>query len=146
MDAWLMRDDGCAATASFLVVKQRERRMYKGGGRIYSHFTHSRRVVGCSESEEKCLALGSEWRAMTEVDSPGSAVGLGRRFASCDLYPVYSSCPSSLPPGIPRDVCGYLTRENNLRKYIALTCPPMQPGDACERIPRTIESSRSVLP
>lgn len=60
---------------------------------------------------------------MTEVDSPRSAVGLGRRSASCDLYPVYSCCPSSLPPGIPRDVCGYLTRENNLRKYIALTCP-----------------------
>ena len=66
---------------------------------------------------------------MTEVDSPRSAVGLGRRFASCDLYPVYSCCPSSFPPGIPRDVCGYLTRENNLRKYIALTCPVrMQPG------------------
>lgn len=60
---------------------------------------------------------------MTEVDSPRSAVGLGRRFASCDLYPVYSCCPSGFPPGIPRDVCGYLTRENNLRKYIALTCP-----------------------
>lgn len=44
-----------------------------------------------------------------------------RRFASCDLYPVYSSYPSRPPPGISRDVCGYLTRENNLRGYIVLT-------------------------
>lgn len=91
----------------------------------YVFHSHERSVesVGHSETEEKYQALGLGRRAMTEVDSPRFAVGLGRRFASCDLYPVYSCRPSSLPPGIPRDVCGYLTRENNLRKYIALTCP-----------------------
>lgn len=79
---------------------------------------------GVREVEEKCRALGSGWRAMTEVDSPRFAVGLSpataRRFASCDLYPVYSSCPSRPPPGISRDICGYLTRENNLRGYIVV--------------------------
>nr|KAF7390603.1 hypothetical protein H0235_017765 [Vespula pensylvanica] len=30
------------------------------------------------ETEEKCRALGSGWRAMTEVDSPRFAVGLAR--------------------------------------------------------------------
>lgn len=31
-----------------------------------------------SETGEKCRALGSRWRAMTEVDSPRFAVGLPR--------------------------------------------------------------------
>lgn len=54
---------------------------------------------------------GSWFAAFRRGTSPG-------RFASCDLYPVYSSCTSRPPPGISRDVCGYLTRENNLRGYI----------------------------
>lgn len=48
---------------------------------IRSRFAHIRGNVvwsaaGVREAEEKCWALGSGWRAMTEVDSPRFAVGL----------------------------------------------------------------------
>jgi len=36
--------------------------------------------MGVREAKEKCQALGSEWRAMTEVDSPRFAVGLRPAF------------------------------------------------------------------
>jgi len=59
----------------------------------------------------------ARWRKLIRRVSPWDSV---RRFASCDLYPVYSWYLSRPPPGISRDVCGYLTRENNLRGYIVL--------------------------
>lgn len=67
---------------------------------------------------------GSWFAAFRRGTPPG-------RFASCDLYPVYSSCPSRPPPGISRDVCGYLTRENNLRGYIVLAGSGRGVGRAC---------------
>lgn len=48
---------------------------------LYSRIAHIRSTciwpaAGVREAEEKCRALGSGWRAMTEVDSPRFAVGL----------------------------------------------------------------------
>lgn len=65
---------------------------------------------------------------MTEVDSPRSAWDLAAASRVVIYIPAIFLLPPPVHPssGIPRDVCGYLTRENNLRKYIALTCPPMQ--------------------
>lgn len=46
---------------------------------VCSRFAHTRSMwpaAGVREAEEKYRALGSGWRAMTEVDSPRFAVGL----------------------------------------------------------------------
>lgn len=59
----------------------------------------------------------------TQLATSGSQSPVGRARESCDLCRVYSSTGSSpesqLLKGFQRDVCGYLTRENNLRGYIA---------------------------
>lgn len=80
---------------------------------------------------------GSWFAAFRRGTPPG-------RFASCDLYPVYSSCPSRPSPGISRDVCGYLTRENNLRGYIVLAHSERGVGRGRGRLFR--RERRQILP
>lgn len=54
--------------------------------------------AGCSETEEKCQALGLEWRAMTEVDSPRSAWDLAAASRVVIYIPAIFH-PSTLPLG-----------------------------------------------
>lgn len=53
--------------------------------------------AGCSETEEKCQALGLEWRAMTEVDSPRSAWDLAAASRVVIYIPAIFLLPTRPP-------------------------------------------------